>query len=99
MAQQFDDSVRSDKINYQNSRERSDMQWVRLFLALLLFNGVAVAAPRSIDAANSTIIVRVYKAGVFSALGHDHEIAAPIASGKVEDSTRTVELRVDSAAL
>jgi len=34
-----------------------------------------------------------------SALGHDHEIAAPIASGKVDTAARTVEIHVKAAAL
>ena len=43
--------------------------------------------------------VRVYKAGVFSALGHDHEIAAPIAGGTVDSAAHTVEIRVKAGAL
>ena len=43
--------------------------------------------------------VHAYKAGVFSAFGHDHDIAAPIASGKVDPSARAVELRVQAASL
>ena len=39
------------------------------------------------------------KAGVFSALGHVHEIAAPIAGGTVDTVARTVELHVNTAAL
>jgi polyisoprenoid-binding protein YceI len=43
--------------------------------------------------------VRVYKAGVFSAFGHNHEIAAPIADGKVDAAARQVELHVETRAL
>ena len=43
--------------------------------------------------------MRVFKAGVFSALGHDHEIAAPIASGTVDAAGRRVELRFNAATL
>src|SRR4051812_23324735 len=59
----------------------------------------ALAQPRAIDAVKSTITVRVYKAGVFSAFGHNHEIAAPIADGKVDATARQVELRVDTRTL
>ncbi len=43
--------------------------------------------------------VRVYKAGLFSAFGHDHEIAAPVAGGAVDLGAHTVELRVNATAL
>ena len=59
----------------------------------------AFAQPRSIDTAKSTVTVRVYKSGVFSALGHNHEISAPIADGKVDIMARQVELRVDTRTL
>jgi polyisoprenoid-binding protein YceI len=64
----------------------------------LLWLGTACAA-QSIDTAKSTMTVRVYKAGVFSALGHDHEIAAPIAGGTVDADARKVEIHVDATAL
>ena len=69
------------------------------FLSGLLSIGMLFAAQRPIDTANSTITVRVYKAGVFSAFGHDHTITAPIASGAADTEGRTVELKVKSAAM
>ncbi len=45
------------------------------------------------------MVVRVYKAGIFSALGHDHEIAVPIAGGAVDTAARSVELRANAGAL
>ncbi|HTP32278.1 MAG TPA: YceI family protein [Candidatus Acidoferrales bacterium] len=59
----------------------------------------ASAEQRQVDAAKSEITVRVYKAGVFGAFGHDHEIAAPVKSGAVDTSAHTVELRVAAASL
>jgi hypothetical protein len=48
-----------------------------------------------IDGARSTITVRVYKSGFFSAFAHDHEIQAPIESGEVKGAdSSSVELRV-----
>jgi polyisoprenoid-binding protein YceI len=43
--------------------------------------------------------VRVDKAGVFSAFGHDHEIAAPVTSGSVDTAVHTVEIHVNAGAL
>ena|SRR5579884_2418659 len=60
---------------------------------------VAGAQPHAIDTGKSTLTVRVYKAGVFSALGHDHEIAAPISRGTVDAAARRVELDVKASAL
>lgn len=49
----------------------------------ILFFTPALAQDRSIDTAHSALKVRVFKAGLFSALAHDHEIEAPIAVGTV----------------
>jgi polyisoprenoid-binding protein YceI len=57
------------------------------------------AQPRTIDTAKSVMTVRVFKAGVLSAFAHDHEIAAPIASGTVDTTARKVELRTKAASL
>jgi polyisoprenoid-binding protein YceI len=59
----------------------------------------AGAQPHSIDTAKSVLTVRVYKSGVFSALGHDHEIAAPITGGTVDTAAHTVEISVKAGAL
>ncbi len=63
----------------------------------------ATAAPaqkRAIDVEHSTLKVRVYKAGLFSAFGHEHEILAPIEAGSVDESGHpSVEFRVDAAKL
>jgi polyisoprenoid-binding protein YceI len=62
-------------------------------------NLAASAQQHAIDIAKSTMTVRVYKAGVFSALGHNHEIAAPIARGTADTSAHQVELYVNASAL
>jgi polyisoprenoid-binding protein YceI len=53
----------------------------------------------TIDTRTSVMTVHVYKAGLLSAFGHDHEIAAPIASGSVDTGTHQTELRLDAGAL
>jgi polyisoprenoid-binding protein YceI len=68
----------------------------------LLFAMAAAAVygqSRAIDTSKSVMTVRVYKAGVFSAFGHDHEIGAPIAAGKVDVAAHKVELRVEAGSL
>lgn len=42
------------------------------------------AQDREVDTAHSTIKLRVLKSGVFSAFGHNHEIEAHIAGGRVQ---------------
>ena len=68
-------------------------------LLLLIGAAVAYAEQRPIDTGKSKLTVRVYKAGVFGGLGHDHLIAAPIKSGGVDTSSHTVELRLTAASL
>ncbi len=57
------------------------------------------AHQHSIDTAKSVMIVRVSKTGVFSALGHDHEIVAPISGGTVDATAHKVEVHVNAGEL
>ena len=50
----------------------------------------------AIDPQRSSITVRVFKAGVFSAFGHEHEISAPIEQGSFKENPASVELTVDA---
>jgi polyisoprenoid-binding protein YceI len=68
-------------------------------LLALMACAAACGQSKPVDAAHSTMTVRVFKAGVLSAFGHDHEIAAPLAEGSVDAGARKVELRVDASAL
>ncbi len=58
------------------------------------------AQQHNIDTQKSTLTIHVGKTGVFSALGHEHEVRAPIHSGVVDTGSHpTVEVRVDARAL
>jgi polyisoprenoid-binding protein YceI len=73
-----------------------------LVTVLLLASVVsgATADRRPIDTSRSHVLVRVYKAGLFSGFAHNHEIEAPIASGSVEPGAAAgVTLRIDAARL
>ena len=59
----------------------------------------AQAQTRAIDTAKSTLIVRVFKSGLLSGLGHDHEIAAPVAAGSVDGSAGRVELHANARSM
>jgi polyisoprenoid-binding protein YceI len=62
---------------------------------LLLWAGDA-PAQTPIDPQKSSITVRVFKTGVFSAFGHEHEISAPIQQGSFTENAASVELTVDA---
>lgn len=66
---------------------------------VLACSAPAYGQPRSIDTSKSTLTVRVFKSGVLSAFGHDHEISAPIARGTVDVKDAKVELNVETSAL
>jgi len=51
---------------------------------------------KSIDTEKSTVTVRVYKTGLFSAFAHDHEISAPIQQGSFVEGKAAVEFSVDA---
>ena len=69
------------------------------WIASVAWTTVATAQPRAIDTGKSVMTVHVYKAGLLSAMGHNHEIAAPVASGTVDVSAKKVELQVHARAL
>ena len=70
-----------------------------LCAATLTWAAAGSAEQRAIDTGKSVMTVRVYKAGFLSALGHDHQIAVPIAGGAVDTSARHVELHANAAAM
>lgn len=70
-----------------------------LLAAGFAWTGAASAQEHAIDTAKSVMTVRVYKAGVFSAFGHNHEIAAPIGKGTVNTAAHQVELHIDASSL
>src|ERR1700694_3618814 len=58
------------------------------------------AQQHNIDAQKSTLTIHVGKTGAFSALGHEHEVRAPIHSGTADTGAHpAVEVRVDARAL
>ena len=68
-----------------------------LLLIIVLVSSLARAADvqKAIDP-HSVMTVRVYKAGLFSAFGHDHEINAPIQQGSFTEGNPSVDLTVDA---
>ena len=59
------------------------------------------AQSKAIDVNKSSLKIRVFKSGAFSAFAHDHEVSAPIEEGKIDEGKAdsghgSVQLRVDS---
>ncbi len=54
---------------------------------------------QAIDPARSTVTVRVAKAGLFAAFGHNHVVRAPIQQGEVNVARHSVVLAFASARL
>jgi polyisoprenoid-binding protein YceI len=71
---------------------------VAFALAAMAGSGSAqTAKPASpIDTQRSTMTIKVFKSGVFSFAGDDHEIRAPITSGSVNEQERIVAFTVDA---
>jgi polyisoprenoid-binding protein YceI len=70
-------------------------------VAVSLVYALGVSAPQhNIDTQNSTLVIHVGKTGAFSALGHEHEVRAPIQGGTVDTGSHpAVEIHVDARAL
>ncbi len=72
------------------------MRDLAIRVAALLFLAALWAAASDVDTQKSVMTVRVLKAGLFSAFGHEHEISAPIKAGKFSETDRSVDLTVDA---
>lgn len=70
-----------------------------IWFASLVWIVAGNAQQRAIDTTKSVLTVRVYKAGLLSELGHNHEITAAIAGGTVDLTARKVELHTNARAL
>ena len=78
-------------------------RWIPAAALLLLAVSSTAAAPttREMDVARSSMTIRVFKAGLFSAFGHNHVIRASIAQGAFDEGPGlpSVELQVDARQL
>lgn len=79
---------------------------IRVALPLAIVLGIVSLAPvttaqdQTIDTVKSILKIRVFKSGLFSAFGHNHEISAPIAEGTVHLSgDQSVALRIHAREL
>jgi len=68
-------------------------------LLISLLPVAALSPKRPIDVEHSVLKVLVFKSGLFSAFGHNHEIAAPIEEGSVSLKPPGVEFRVAACKL
>jgi polyisoprenoid-binding protein YceI len=72
----------------------------KLTVAVLAVSAVALAQDTPIDVQRSTITIHAGKAGLLSAAGHDHTIAAPISSGTIRETADPhVEFTVETAKM
>ncbi|HXA79552.1 MAG TPA: YceI family protein [Candidatus Acidoferrales bacterium] len=73
---------------------------VFLAVASFLFVMGVRAQPRNIDTQKSTLTIHVGKTGIFSGLGHEHEVSAPIHSGIADTGSHpAVEINVNAREL
>src|SRR5580692_5095565 len=83
--------------------ERSAMRRTLFLAAASLVCVLGASAPQhshDIDTQKSTLTLHIGKTGVFSGLGHEHEVRAPIHSGTADTGSRpAVEIRVDAREL
>ena len=71
-----------------------------LAIAICLSGPGASAQQHNIDTQNSKITIHVGKTGIFSGLGHEHEVTAPIHRGTADVGPHpSVEVQVDAREL
>lgn len=70
----------------------------RLVYCFMFLAAFAVAAPRAVPAQtaprNSTITIHVGKTGLFSGLGHNHTISAPVSRSAIDPKSKTASITV-----
>src|SRR5262245_330020 len=77
---------------------------MKISVALLILSAATVTRaqtlqPMQIDTEKSVMKVRVFNSGIFCALGHEHEISAPIESGSFSEDPPVVELKVSATKM
>jgi len=81
------------------------MYWIRRLskyalcqpLLLILLVGAAAAQElRSIDTANSRLVVHVFKSGIFSGFADNHEVNAVISEGSIDEGSSRVKFTVEA---
>jgi len=77
------------------------MRRIGLLVSVLvcLTTGVAQAATHQINTSQSSLIVSVFRTGLFAFAADDHQINAPIASGEIDDPLTSVSFVVSAAQL
>jgi len=73
--------------------------WLGLLCCLCLCGRLSASGPEEIDTGRSMLRVRVYRSGLFSALGHEHEVRAPIQKGTFDVESDSADLLVDARTL
>ena len=72
----------------------------KLGAALLAVIAIGVAQDAAIDVERSTITIHVGKAGLLSAVGHEHWVNAPLSSGTIRESpSPSIEFTVETAKM
>jgi polyisoprenoid-binding protein YceI len=70
--------------------------WLAVLPCLI---ALGASAQTAIDPEKSVMTVHVFKAGLFSAFGHEHEVRATIEQGSFNEANPSVELTVDARKL
>jgi hypothetical protein len=68
------------------------MRRLCLTVLLLLLSVPARPQVQGINPSVSSVTVRVFKSGLFSAFAHDHTVAAPLGAGHLDLGKRSIEL-------
>ncbi len=76
----------------------SKLAWGMLAIEMWVIGPQNLCAQnQAINVSKSSLTVRVFKSGMFSAFAHDHEIQAPIDGGEINSSAdRSVRLHIDA---
>jgi polyisoprenoid-binding protein YceI len=94
--------LKNQELTRANIQAPTRAKWLLALLCLVVLMALSAAgadSQKAIDTERSALTVRVYKAGLLSAFGHEHQIRAPIREGTFDEDKKTVEFSVDARTL
>jgi len=81
------------------TRRLREYAFCRLLFLILLVCAAAAQEPRSIDTANSRLVVHVFKSGIFSGFADNHQVNAAISEGSIDEGSSRVKFSVEAGQM
>lgn len=89
-------TMRESRGSQARASARTLAPWMLTIVCGLSLAQIASGQARTIDTPDSKLTVHVSKAGLFSALGDNHDVEAPISEGVIDENAQRVAFVIES---